>query len=91
MSEMFVPPVSSSPLPVIVDRARRFGGVGRLYGKAGAERIAQAHVVVETASDPFFLALRMLPADARALAANLVLAADRAEAVQASLDARRPS
>ena len=48
---------------------------------------AQAHVVVETVADPFSLALRLLPVDARALAANLLLAAERAEAVQASLAA----
>lgn len=29
-----------------VDHERRFGGVARLYGKAAAERIARAHVVV---------------------------------------------
>ena len=33
-------------LPVVVDRERRFGGVARLYGKTGADRIAQAHAVV---------------------------------------------
>lgn len=46
---MQTPVVSLSlahPLPVVVDRARRFGGVGRLYGESGAQRIAQAHVVV---------------------------------------------
>lgn len=39
--------VSEQPdLPEAPDRARRFGGIARLYGDAGALRFAQAHVAV---------------------------------------------
>jgi tRNA threonylcarbamoyladenosine dehydratase len=31
---------------MLADRERRFGGVARLYGKTGAERLAKAHVCV---------------------------------------------
>lgn len=35
-----------TPAPLPADPARRFGGAARLYGAAGARRIAQAHVAV---------------------------------------------
>ena len=34
----------ANPLPP--DNARRFGGIARLYGAAGAHALAQAHVAV---------------------------------------------
>lgn len=39
-------PVPDSPDLDAPDLARRFGGIGRLYGDAAAQRIAEGHVVV---------------------------------------------
>jgi tRNA A37 threonylcarbamoyladenosine dehydratase len=41
----FSVPEQAEPLDV-PDRARRFGGIARLYGDIGAQRLAQAHVAV---------------------------------------------
>ena len=43
----------------------------------------QAHVLLEAGKDPFTLASRMTPQEARALAAGLSHAADRVDALQA--------
>ena len=43
----------------------------------------QAHVLLEAGKDPFTLAARMTPQEARALAAGLAQAADRVDALQA--------
>jgi tRNA A37 threonylcarbamoyladenosine dehydratase len=40
------PEVTAAELPLETLAARRFGGVARLYGEAGARRIASAHAVV---------------------------------------------
>lgn len=44
-----------------------------------------AHVMLESVNEPFNLAMRLTPGAARALAANLLAAAGRAEEVQAVL------
>ena len=44
-----------------------------------------AHVMLESVNEPFSLAMRLTPGAARALAANLLAAAGRAEEVQAVL------
>ena len=49
----------------------------------------QAHVLLEAGKDPFTLASRMTPLEARTLAAHLVRAADRVDAVVAELGTRR--
>jgi len=48
----------------------------------------QAHVLLEAGKDPFTLASRMTPLEARSLAAHLVQAADRVDEVQALLERR---
>lgn len=50
----------------------------------------KAHVMVESVQDPFTLAARMHPDQARKLAAALIAAADCADAVQAGIDGRGP-
>nr|WP_296019044.1 hypothetical protein [uncultured Acidovorax sp.] len=49
-----------------------------------------AHVMVETVQEPFTLAARMRPEQARQLAAALMAAADCADAVQAGVEGRGP-